>query len=132
MVWHSGYALPAAIGGAIADPSSSTVVIVGDAGLQYTMQELPLAAELDLDIKILLWNNDRLEQINDDMVSAGIPPTGVRQKNPDFELLAQACGWGYGVVNNIERLGQMLTLAFAQAGPYLLQVNENRMFPEPD
>ena len=134
--WHHpigygtlGYALPAAIGGAIAEPSRLTVVIVGDAGLQYTMQELPLAAELDLNVKILLWNNDTLEQIKDDMAAADIPPTGIRQKNPDFELLAQACGWGYGCVDKLDNLEHMLDHACAQQGPYLLQINEHSLFP---
>ena len=134
--WHHpigfgtlGYALPAAIGGAIADPSRVTVVIVGDAGLQYTMQELPLAVELALNIKVVLWNNDTLEQISDDMVAADIPPIGVRQKNPDFGLLAQACGWGYGTVDKLDDLEPGLAYAFTQAGPYLLQVNEHQLFP---
>ena len=107
--WHHptgygtlGYALPAAIGGAIADPGRPVLVVVGDAGLQYTMQELPLAVELGLNIKILLWNNDTLEQIRDDMVAAGIPPTAVVQRNPDFSLLAQACGWEYDRVDRLE------------------------------
>ena len=134
--WHHpigfgtlGYALPAAIGGAIADPSRLTVVIVGDAGLQYTMQELPLAVELALNIKIVLWNNDTLEQISDDMIAADIPPIGVRQKNPDFRLLAQACGWGYGSVDKLDDLAPGLAYAFNQPGPHLLQVNEHQLFP---
>ena len=134
--WHHpigfgtlGYALPAAIGGAIADPSCMTVVIVGDAGLQYTMQELPLAAELGLNIKVVLWNNDTLEQIKDDMVAADITPIGVRQTNPDFRLLAQACGWQYGNVDRLEELAPGLARAFARKGPYLLQVNEHQLFP---
>ena len=137
--WHHptgygtlGYALPAAIGGAIADPTVPVLVIVGDGGLQYTMQELPLAVELKLDIKVLLWNNNRLEQIRDDMVAADITPTGVVQRNPDFKLLAQSCGWGYGVVNEFEQLAAMLANAFAHEGPYLLQVNENKIFTPVD
>lgn len=133
--WHHpigygtlGYALPAAIGGAIVEPSCLTVAIVGDAGVQYTMQELPLAAELNLNIKILLWNNDALEQIKDDMWAADIPPTGVRQNNPNFALLAQACGWEYGCVDKLEDLEPMLARAFSGEGPYLLQVNEYQIF----
>lgn len=134
--WHHptgfgtlGYALPAAIGGAIADPSAPSVVIVGDAGLQYTMQELPLAVELGLNVKIVLWNNDRLEQIRDDMVAAGMTPTGVCQRNPDFELLARACGWEYGKVNALDQLAPALDRAFTTTEPCLVQVNQNRIFP---
>jgi acetolactate synthase-1/2/3 large subunit/5-guanidino-2-oxopentanoate decarboxylase len=136
--WHHptgygtlGYALPAAIGGAIADPGRPILVVVGDAGLQYTMQELPLAVELGLNIKILLWNNDALEQIRDDMVAAGISPTAVVQRNPDFSLLAQACGWEYGRVDSLEKLENSLARAFTHQGPYLLQVNEKNIFPGP-
>ena len=137
--WHHptgygtlGYALPAAIGGAIGNPVAPTLVIVGDGGLQYTMQEMPLAVELNLNIKVLLWNNDRLEQIRDDMVAADIAPTGVVQRNPDFKLLAEACGWGYSVVNELKHLAAKLTHAFAHEGPYLLQVNENQIFTAAD
>lgn len=134
--WHHptgygtlGYALPAAIGGAIAEPDRPVLVVVGDAGLQYTMQELPLAAELGLNIKILLWNNDTLEQIRDDMVAAGIAPTAVVQRNPEFSLLAQACGWEYGRVDRLENLEVSLARAFTHQGPYLLQINEKNIFP---
>ena len=134
--WHHpsgygtlGYALPAAIGSAVADPEHPVVVMVGDGGLQYTMQEMPLAAELGLNITMVQWNNDSLEQIKDDMQDAGIPPTGVSQRNPDFELLAQACGWEYHRVGDLSALAQSLNKAFAHRGPYLLQLDEHRMFP---
>ena len=136
--WHHptgygtlGYALPAAIGGAIANPGRPVLVVVGDAGLQYTMQELPLAVELGLNIKILLWNNDTLEQIRDDMVAAGIPPTAVVQRNPDFSLLAPASGWEYDRVDRLEKLENSLARVFAHPGSYLLQINEKLIFPDP-
>lgn len=133
--WHHptgygtlGYALPAAIGGAIADPGRTVLVIVGDAGLQYTMQELPLASEMELDVKILLWNNDSLEQIRDDMNGADIVPTGVSQKNPDFGLLARACDWDYAVAGRLEDLEKMLSWLFSTPGPRLLELKERQIF----
>lgn len=90
-----GYALPAAIGGAVADPAARTVALAGDSGFQYTMQELMTATELDLALTVVLWDNDALGQIRDDMVAGGIEPTSVLQRNPDFELLAKASGFAY-------------------------------------
>lgn len=135
--WHHptgygalGYALPAAMGGAIAGRGRPVLVVVGDAGLQYTMQELPLASEMGLNVKVLLWNNHALEQIRDDMTLAGIPPTGVVQKNPDFELLARACGWGYAAADRLDQMGGMLEWLFSRPGPCLLELNERAMFNE--
>lgn len=133
--WHHptgygtlGYALPAATGGAIANPERPVLVIAGDAGIQYTMQELPLAAELGLNLRILLWNNGALQQIRDDMTEAAIPPTGVIQKNPDFELLAHACGWEHAVVNRLDDLDDLLVWLFAPSGPRLLELKQREIF----
>jgi acetolactate synthase-1/2/3 large subunit/5-guanidino-2-oxopentanoate decarboxylase len=64
--------------------------MMGDYGLQYTVNELGTAAEHKLPIPILLWNNNALGQIRDDMVSKGIQPNAVTLKNPDFQTLARA------------------------------------------
>jgi len=57
--WHHpygfgtlGYALPAAIGGAVARPEHPTLCIIGDYGFQYTMMELATAVELQLPLPI--------------------------------------------------------------------------------
>ncbi len=119
-----GYALPAAIGAVLADESRPALVIVGDAGLQYTMQEMTLAAELDLNLVVLLWNNEALLQIFDDMQNANIKPIGVTQKNPDFIALAHACGWQAKPVAGLRTLGSDLEKAFVQPGPVLLQLDQ--------
>jgi 5-guanidino-2-oxopentanoate decarboxylase len=63
--------------------------MAGDYGFQYTCNELGTAAELGQPLVILLWNNDALGQIRDDMVSKGIQPNAVTLKNPDFAALAR-------------------------------------------
>ena len=135
-----GYALPAAIGALLARPHASAsalasaLVIVGDAGLQYTMQEMTLAAELKLNLVLLLWNNDALQQIRDDMDAAGIQPLGVRQQNPDFIALAHACGWRAQVVESLSTLGGELENAFEHAiernQPVLLRLDQHSIISE--
>ncbi len=120
-----GYALPAAIGAALADPSRPVLVVVGDAGLQYTMQEMTLAAELGLNLVVLLWNNDALQQICDDMDQAGIERIGVVQRNPDFIALAEACGWTARPCSGLCALGTELEEAFDSPGPALVKLDES-------
>ena len=83
---------------------------------------------MELDVKILLWNNDSLEQIRDDMNGADIAPTGVSQKNPDFGLLARACDWDYAVAGRLEDLEKMLGWLFSTPGPRLLELKERQLF----
>ena len=76
---------------------------------------------------MLVWNNDRLAQISDDMVASGIPEIGVAQTNPDFLLLAQAYGL-YGVrPNGPEALETALRDALARPAPTLIDIREDRM-----
>lgn len=97
--WHHpygfgtlGYALPAAIGGAIAREGKPTIAIAGDYGFQYTIQELATAVELQLPLPIILWDNGKLKEIEDSMIRAQIAPNAVIQQNPDFGKLAEAYG----------------------------------------
>ena len=85
-----GFALPAGIGAKFGKPDTPVAVMIGDYGFQYTINELGTAAEHKLPLVILMWNNDALGQIRDDMVSKGIQPNAVTLKNPDFQALAKA------------------------------------------
>ena len=122
-----GYGLPAAIGAAIGNPETPVLVVVGDAGLQYTVQEMTLAAELELNIVVLLWNNDALQQIRDDMDNAGIERIGVAQKNPDFIALAKANHWAAWKVEEFSEIGADLMRGFDTSGPALIQLDESQV-----
>ncbi len=85
-----GFALPAGIGAKFGCPDKPVAVMIGDYGIQYTINELGTAAEHKLPLVILMWNNDALGQIRDDMVNKGIQPNAVTLVNPDFQALAKA------------------------------------------
>ena len=85
-----GFALPAGIGAKFGCPDKPVAVMIGDYGIQYTINELGTAAEHKLPLVILMWNNDALGQIRDDMVKKGIQPNAVTLINPDFQALAKA------------------------------------------
>ncbi len=117
-----GYAMPAAIGAKLASPTTPVVALAGDYGFQFTIQELAVAAELDLHLTVILWNNDALGQIRDDMVASGIGKVGVDQCNPDFDLLAQAYGARYLRPEGKTDLNGDLTRAMAEPGLWLIEV----------
>ncbi len=125
--WHHpygfgtlGYALPAGIGGAAARPGLPTVVIAGDYGFQYTVQELGTAVELGQPLPILLWDNGKLKEIEDSMVAAQIAPNSVIAHNPDFCALAEAYGANSAAPNSLKELQQAVKAAFKADGPTLI------------
>ena len=87
-----GCALPGAIGAKIALPDRPVIVLVGDGGFLFTIQELATAVEEELAIPIILWNNDSLAMIRDGMIKRGIPQIGVNPRNPDFIKIAEGFG----------------------------------------
>lgn len=116
-----GYALPAAIGAKIACPERAVIALAGDFGLQFTLQELMTAVELELSLPIIVWNNSALGQIRDDMRAAGIPAVGVVARNPDFVALARACGADGVRTRGPAALAEALQVALLRRGPTLLE-----------
>ena len=150
-LWHHptgfgtlGYALPAAIGGAVArrqflenatifavpDPETGempvpdlpTIAIAGDYGFQYTMQELGTAVELGLPLPILLWDNGKLKEIEDSMTAAQIAPNAVTARNPDFLKLAEAYGARATEPASLEELQRDVLTALKADRPTLIRM----------
>jgi len=117
-----GYALPAAIGAKIAQPQRPVVALAGDFGVQFTLQDLMTAVELELGLPIVVWNNGALGQIRDDMRAAGITAIGVVARNPDFVALARACGAAGERVRDPVALTATVRAALVRPGPTLVEV----------
>ena len=47
--------------------------------------------DIKIAIPIIIWDNNALKQIKDDMHLRNIEPVGVDPLNPDFVALAKAC-----------------------------------------
>ena len=119
-----GSGLPSAIGARLALPDSPVIAIAGDGGFMFTVQELVTAAELQLPLPIILWNNEGLKQIQDDMKMRDIELVGVTGINPDFIALAEACGCHATRIDNAQALTEAVGAAFAADRPTLIEVNE--------
>ncbi len=127
--WHHpfgfgtlGYALPAAIGGAIARAGKPTIAIAGDYGFQYTLQELATAVELQLPLPIIVWDNGKLKEIEDSMVRAQIAPNAVIQQNPDFLKLADAYGAHAAGPTNIAEFKEAVRSALDANAPTIIRI----------
>ncbi len=117
-----GFGLPAAIGAKFGVGEKPVAALVGDYGLQYTLNELGTAVEHNLPIPILLWNNDALGQIRDNMVDAGIQPNAVTLLNPDFQMLAKAYGARATQPENLGALSKAIAAALKADGPTLIEM----------
>ena len=117
-----GFALPAGIGAKFGQPDKPVAVLIGDYGLQYTLNEIGTAVEHRLPLVILLWNNEQLGAIHDNMVQHGIQPNAVHLRNPDFQALARAYGAHAERPANLKALSTAIASALAAEGPTLIEM----------
>ena len=117
-----GYALPAAIGAKFGTPDEPVVAIAGDYGFHYTMQELGVAVEHKLSLPIILWDNEKLKEIEDCMVDSQIAPNAVVALNPDFCALAEAFGARSASPDSLAAFQQAVRDALDADGPTLIYI----------
>jgi len=119
-----GFALPAAVGAKLGAGRAPVAVLVGDYGLQYTVSELGTAAENGLPLIVLVWNNERLGAIHDDMVHKAIQPNAVTLTNPDFQGLARAFGCLAEKPASLAALKTAIAAALTASKPTVIEMTE--------
>ncbi len=119
-----GYALPAAIGAVLAEPKSCIVALAGDYGFGFSGTELATAARLGIALPVVIWNNGRLGQIQDDMDGLNIPRTGVEVAPLDFAAFATAHGADYALCPQEDDLPDLIARARKATGPTLIEIRE--------
>ncbi len=86
-----GYSLPVALGLKYISPDSLVICIDGDGSFQINIQELALIDELNLNIKILVMDNNKLGIVSQfQNITFGDDPTTGNFRNPDFVEIAKA------------------------------------------
>ena len=116
-----GYALPAAIGGAIAT-GGRVYSINGDGGLQMNLQELATVIRHNLDIKIILFDNagyGMVQRTQDTYMGSRYEGTDVASglAFPDFEKLFNVYGFDVTVIDSDTECEDKLIHAFKRKGP---------------
>jgi acetolactate synthase-1/2/3 large subunit len=117
-----GFALPAAIGAKFARPDLDVWCVAGEGGFVMTAQELSVAVEHQLDIKIVLLNNFSLgmvRQFQDDFYG-GVRSQVELTHIPDFVKLADAYGLPGVRVDKLSEVGPAMDAAERTKGPFLI------------
>ena len=87
-----GFALPAAIGAALARPGEPVLALTGDGGLSMVLGELETAARLDLPVTVVVFNDAALSLIEIKQRPHHGGPGAVRYRPTDFAAIARASG----------------------------------------
>jgi len=128
-----GYALPAAIGAKYGAPDRTVIAIIGDGGIQMTIQELGTIMQFRPDVKIIILNNKFLGMVRQwQELFHKNRYSFVDIESPDFVMVAK----GYGIegrsVCKREDVKNALAEMLNYKGSYLLEVmvgKENNVFP---
>ncbi|MCX4161061.1 MULTISPECIES: ubiquinone-dependent pyruvate dehydrogenase [Paraburkholderia] len=115
-------AMPQALGAQAAAPGRQVVSLSGDGGLSMLLGDLLTARQLNLPIKIVVYNNSVLGFVAMEMKAGGYLDTGTDLATTDFAAIAKGAGI-FGVrVTESETLAEALRAAFAHPGPAVVDV----------
>lgn len=126
-----GFGLPASIGAQLADREQTVIAIVGDGGFQMSTHEMMVISEMNLPIKICIFNNQSLGMVRqwqeifyDNRFSHSKIPV-----QPDFVKLADAYGIQGYTISTEEEAVKVLDEVMDNKKPVLLDFriapNEN-------
>jgi len=117
-----GFGLPSSIGAQLADPKATVLAISGDGGFQMCSQELALIRELNLPIKIIIFNNQALGMVRQwqEFFYESRFSHSKESYQPSFVALAEAYGIkGYQISSAVEA-ASILDEVLAVREPVLL------------
>lgn len=113
-----GYAIPAAVGAALARPARRTVALTGDGGLGMVLAELETIARLDLDVTVVVFNDAALSLIEIKQGDQHGGRQAVRYRETDFAVVAEGMGLPAARVTSRDQLERALD--GQPDGPFLI------------
>jgi acetolactate synthase-1/2/3 large subunit len=129
-----GFGLPAAVGAQLAERDRQVVAVVGDGGFQMTNQELAMAVQYNLPVKILIMNNGYLGMVRQwqEMFYDRTYSEVDLSVSPDFVKLAEAYGARGFRATHPNELSPVLEEALSHKGVAVIDVvvsKEENVFP---
>jgi pyruvate dehydrogenase (quinone) len=115
-------ALPQAIGAQAAFPKRQVITFSGDGGLAMLMGDILSLKQLNLPVKIVVFNNSALAFVELEMKAAGILDFATDLKNPNFADIARAAGLFGARVEDPAELQDSVKKALEYDGPALIDV----------
>lgn len=118
-----GFGLPAAVGATFGAPERQVCAIMGDGGLQMSIQELGTTMEQHAPVKIILLNNNYLGNVRQwQAMFFNRRYSFTPMLNPDYMKIAEAYGIPSQVVERREELAGAIENMLSTDGPFLLEV----------
>ena len=115
-------AMPQAIGAQAAAPGRQIVAMCGDGGFSMLMGDFLTLAQLNLPVKIVVFNNSVLGFVAMEMKAGGYLTDGTELHSTNFARIAEACGITGIRVEKATEVDEALQRAFATDGPVLVDV----------
>ncbi len=124
-----GFALPAAVGAALAAPGRRVLALEGDGSGMDTLQSLWTMAREQLDITVVIFVNRAYGILRGELVAGGAGTPGqraedmlsLRRPDLDWSRLAQGMGVPAQRVDDLQALGRALRRSYATPGPALIE-----------
>lgn len=128
-----GFALPSAFGARVADHSREVIAVIGDGGIQMTIQELGALFQYKVPVKVIILNNNFLGMVRQwQQLFFEKRYSATELVNPNFVAIAQGYGIEAAHVEERESLDKALETMLKHEGPYLLEIKverEENVFP---
>ena len=128
-----GFGLPAAVGATFGAPERQVCAIMGDGGLQMSIQELGTIMEQHAPVKIILLNNNYLGNVRQwQAMFFNRRYSFTPMLNPDYLQIASAYGIPARRVMAREELSDAIREMLTTEGPFLLEacvVEEGNVLP---
>jgi acetolactate synthase-1/2/3 large subunit len=128
-----GFALPAAIGAKYGAPERAVVAVIGDGGIQMTIQELGTIMQTGIDVKILILNNHFLGMVRQwQQLFHDKRYSFVDIASPNYVQVAKGYNIPGNSISKREDLKNALATMLNHKGSYLLEVEvgkEDNVFP---
>ena len=119
-------ALPQAIGAQIAFRRRQVITMSGDGGFSMLMGDILSLRQLNLPVKVVVFNNSSLGFVELEMKATGFLKHGTDLENPDFTKIAEGAGLFAIHVDDPEEVRPALQKALAHGGPALVDIAVNR------
>ena len=128
-----GFAVPAAMGVALARPGEPVWAISGDGGFQMNMQEIATMVQEGIPVKMAVFNNGYLGMVRQwQQFFHGKRYSATPIWSPNYVKLAEAYGIAGHRVESIDQLEGVVADAAAEPGPVLVEFmieQEANVFP---
>jgi pyruvate dehydrogenase (quinone) len=126
--WHGSMAnaMAQAIGAQAAFPGRQVISLSGDGGFTMLMGDFLSLAQLELPVKVVVFNNGALGFIELEQQSTGFLDFGTAFKNPNFAAMAEAVGIRGIRVEDPAQVDDAIAAALAHPGPVLVDAVVNR------